>query len=338
MREKPNLQDKRITAHLQKVYGLQIAQVVFLPLGADSNSVVYRVVTTESAAYFLKLRKANFEETSVLVPQFFSDQGIRQIIAPLKAKDGQLWTHLDAYTCVLYPFIEGRDGFEILLTDKQWLDFGAALKGIHSTVLPLEIQQRIPSETYSSHWREMVRQFQSKVAHSAFEEPVAARMAAFMHAHSEAIRQVVERAEQLGRKLQSQPQELVLCHSDIHAGNLLLTSDEAVYIVDWDNPILAPKERDLMFIGGGVGMIWNSERENKLFYQGYGAVDLNWTALTYYRYERIVQDIAAFCEEILSTLEGGEDREQGFRYFASQFLPNSVIEIAYQTDQKLKGE
>jgi hypothetical protein len=42
-----------------------------------------------------------------------------------------------------------------------------------------------------------------------------------------------------------------LCHSDIHAGNILIDVNDDFYIVDWDNPILAPKEHDLMFIGGG---------------------------------------------------------------------------------------
>jgi spectinomycin phosphotransferase len=37
-----------------------------------------------------------------------------------------------------------------------------------------------------------------------------------------------------------------------HAGNVVVGADNELTIVDWDEPILAPKERDLMFIGGGV--------------------------------------------------------------------------------------
>jgi spectinomycin phosphotransferase len=336
MQEKPRLQDKRIIAQLWQAYGLQFAQVEFLPLGADTNTAVYRVVTKESVPYFLKLRKDNFEETSLDVPHFLHEQGIRQVIPPRNTKDGQLWTSLEAYTCILYPFIAGRDGFEAALSDEQWVDFGEALKGIHTVILPPALQARIPCETYTPHWREMVKGFQAQVEHTTYADPVAAKMAAFMQAHRDEIRFLIERAEQLASTLQSQPLERVLCHADIHAGNLLLASDGSLYIVDWDNPILALKERDLMFIAGGVGGIWNSVREEALFYQGYGSRDTNLTALTYYRYERIIQDIAAFCEQILLTGEGGADREQGLRYFTSQFLPGDVLEIAYQTDRKLK--
>lgn len=336
MLEKPPIQDKRIINQIQQVYGLQVAEMEFLPLGADANTAVYRIVTGESVPYFLKLRKGTFEKTSVLIPRFLYDLGIRQIIPPLQSLNGDLWSELEFYTCILYPFIEGCSGFSTVLRSAQWIKFGQALKRIHTTHIPQEIERQIPSETYSPHWREMVKEFQAQVKHGNFEDPVAAKMAAFMRSHKKEIRQLVERSEVLAKDLQSQTLEQVLCHSDIHGGNLLLTKSEDFYIVDWDNPILAPKERDLMFIGGGIGMNWNSEREVALFYQGYGSTNTNLTALTYYRFERIVQDIAEFCKQILLTTEGGEDREQGFQYFSSQFLPKDVIDIAYQTDQKLR--
>ncbi|MFN2195490.1 MAG: hypothetical protein ACK2UW_05120 [Anaerolineales bacterium] len=59
---------------------------------------------------------------------------------------------------------------------------------------------------------------------------------------------------------------------------------------------------------------------------------MNRTALAYYRYERIIQDIAAFCEQLLLTTQGGEDREQAYRYFTSQFLPGFEVEIALKSD------
>ena len=74
--------------------------------------------------------------------------------------------------------------------------------------------------------------------------------------------------------------------------NVLLDGNESIYIVDWDDPIMAPKERDLMFIGGGVANVWNKLYEEQLFYEGYGLTDINTTISAYYRNERIVQDIA----------------------------------------------
>ena len=110
MLEKPSLQDEKITAALQVEYGLEVARLAFLPLGADLNTAVYRVVTASGTAYFLKLRDGVFDEICVTLPRFLSDQGIAQIIAPLASNTGQLWASLDEFKMILYPFIEGRNG------------------------------------------------------------------------------------------------------------------------------------------------------------------------------------------------------------------------------------
>jgi spectinomycin phosphotransferase len=129
------------------------------------------------------------------------------------------------------------------------------------------------------------------------------------------------------------PPAFVLCHADLHAGNVLVPDPAHFYIVDWDNPLLAPKERDLMSIGAGLMGGWRSPAEEEsLFYQGYGPTTINPTALAYYRYERIIDDIAVFCDQLLETTAGGEDRAQSFAYLASNFLPNGTIEIAQASD------
>jgi spectinomycin phosphotransferase len=109
-----------------------------------------------------------------------------------------------------------------------------------------------------------------------------------------------------------------------------------MYIVDWDNPRLAPKERDLMFIGGGMDRIWKSEREESVFYEGYGKTEVDRTALAYYRYERIIEDLAVICEQLLSSDEGGADRERSYGWFRSNFEPGSTLEIAKRTDKMLQ--
>jgi spectinomycin phosphotransferase len=338
MLEKPDLPDERIMACLQDAYGLPVVQVEFLPLGADVNTAVYRVVAEDETPYFVKLRGGVFDETSVALPRFLGDLGIRQIIAPLATQTGQLWASLDAFKVILYPFVEGQDGYEVDLSDRHWGDFGTALKRIHTADLPPALFRRIQPETYPAQGRESVKTFLERVEHGAFDDPVAAKLAAFLKAKRDEILDLVGRAERLAQVLLARSPGFVLCHSDIHAGNILMDADDAFYIVDWDNPILAPKERDLMSIGAGLMGAWRTPQEEEaLFYPGYGPTQIDPFALAYYRYERIVQDIAAYCEQLLLTNAGGEDREQSLEYLTSNFLPNNTIEIAYKSD-KTRGD
>src|SRR5262249_6620329 len=160
-----------------------------------------------------------------------------------------------------------------------------------------------------------------------FVEPVAAKLAAFLRTRHDEIAELVERADQLGRALLARSPDYVLSHSDLHANNVLIDADSALYLVDWENLIFAPKERDLMFIGAGVGGRWHRPHEAALFYRGYGQTEIDPTALAYYRYERIVEDIADFCEQLLLSDAGGADRERGLRKLVEAFLPNNVVDI-----------
>lgn len=339
MLQKPDLSDQKIVTCLQTAYGLAIKRLVFLPLGADPNTAVYQAIADDEFIYFVKLRRASFDETSVALPKFLNDQGIVQVIAPLPTQAGQLWATLNGFRLILYPFVEGGNGYEQALSREQWRDFGNALKRIHQTVLPAELAERIQRECYSDQARLSVKNMLLRLEDENFVDMIAKKLADFLQTKRHEIVDLVERAEQLAQILQVRGDEsFVICHSDIHAGNLLIANNGLIYIVDWDNPIFAPKERDLMFIGGGQGFIeCTIQEEEQLFYAGYGQVEIDAEALAYYRYERIVQDIAAFCEEILETTTGIADREQSLSYLMTNFLPGITIEIAYQSDKSLLG-
>jgi len=76
MREPPvDLSEDTLRACLRDAYGLDIADLTFLPLGHDSSAWVYRV-RTDAAPCFLKARLGAVDETGLLVPRFLQDRGI----------------------------------------------------------------------------------------------------------------------------------------------------------------------------------------------------------------------------------------------------------------------
>lgn len=93
-----------------------------------------------------------------------------------------------------------------------------------------------------------------------------------------------------------------------------------------------------MFIGGGHGHSgYTPQEEETMFYQGYGQTNVNQIALTYYRYERIIMDIADDCDIIFQSDEEEETRKDVLEDAKNKFLPDSYIEIAYRSDKKLKN-
>jgi|WetSurMetagenome_2_1015567.scaffolds.fasta_scaffold09257_7 spectinomycin phosphotransferase len=333
MLEKPALKDETVVTCLRTEFGLHVSEITFLPLGADLNTAVYRVVADEETPYFVKLRRGDFDKATVAVPKCLSELGVKQVIPSLPTLAGQLWASLPPYKMILYPFVTGHHGFEVNLTDQQRVEFGATLRKLHTANIPASITNGVPREIFSPQWHQTARRFLAQIENEAFADPIAVEAATFVRAKRDDVLALIKRAERCAKGLQTQLPEFVLCHGDCHAWNLLIDSNNALYLVDWDTLIFAPKERDLMFVGGGLGGNGHTlQEEELLFYQGYGQIQVDPIAMAYYRYERIIEDIAVFCEQIFLSAEGGDDRKQALDYLKANFLPNNTIEIACRSD------
>src|SRR5215208_1746529 len=97
MLEKPNISDELVISRVQEEYDLRVAELTFLPIGADLRTAVYRVVGDAGAKYFLKLRK-NFNEVIVRVPLFLKQSGMQEIIVPFETKAKKFWADFGEYT------------------------------------------------------------------------------------------------------------------------------------------------------------------------------------------------------------------------------------------------
>lgn len=312
-------------------YGINVAAISQLHIGADVNASIYKVKASDQKSYFVKLKQRHFHDVQIEILTLLQTAGIEQIILPIKTiKSKQLYQTGDL-ALIVYPFIKGEDGFNRNLTDEQWIVLGRALRQVHEIKVPSSLKSSIRREDFSPQWREAVRSFYNLVEKLPIGDEVAINLWKYLKENQSMILQLVDRSEQLAKKAIRQSLDLVVCHSDIHAGNVLLDDKDHLYIVDWDAPIMAPKERDLMFIGGGIGNVWNNPQQERLFYQGYGQVDVDLTLFAYYRCERIVEDIAEYIDELLLKPSNNKDRLLMYTQFMSMFAPHGVVEIALAT-------
>jgi spectinomycin phosphotransferase len=341
MLEPPDIADDAILSSLRDAYGVAATRLRFLPLGSDVGTAVYRVRGAAGASWFLKLRRGPFTQASVALPRLLADRGVAHVIAPLPALDGGLSAPLEAgpaaepFSMILYPFVEGRSGFAAELDEGRWTELGAFLRRLHDEPLPHNMREAIPREAWSPEAREQVREALARPAERTGFDAPAAELAALLESRRGEIGLMVDRAERLATALQRAAPAFVLCHTDIHAGNVLVADEGGLFVVDWDDLLFAPRERDLMFVGGGVGGVWNKPDEEAWFHRGYGEVSIDPAALAYYRYERIVQDVAAYCRLVFGRERGDDDRRRGVRQLAAQFLPGGVVEIAHRTFRRL---
>lgn len=244
MREDRGPDRDAIRASLDAHHGLDVLSVEFLPIGNDLEAAVYRVVTAHGVDQFLKVRFGPLFEPGLQIPRALIELGIDNILAPLRTRDSALWCPIvghDGYTAVLYPFIPGENARVRGLSDDQWRTFGATLQAIHSSGLEERFRGDLRQEDFDLPAAAIVRRIACALDGATFESPAAARFAAFWRDNGPRIDHLLARAEDPGARLQARRSEHVLCHADIHGANVLVGTDDRIWIVDWDGPIIAPR-------------------------------------------------------------------------------------------------
>ena len=299
MREKPAIPDELLRTTLQEQYDLVPITLEFLPVGLDYHAGVYRVVSEQGHAYLLKVTSRPLYAPRYQVPRYLNDQGIPSVVAPLPTRSSSLWAKLGDWTLIIYPWISGDSSFTGM-TNEQWRELGSIFKQIHQIKIPAEGFESLRKETFdAAEYVRWMHTFETEYLHSRHGESASQRsLRAYWLAHQTTISTAVRSLEKLAGVLQKQSGPCVICHADLHPANLIRDADGHVFVIDWDDVMLAPKERDFIFI---------REPEADAFWEGYGYPQIDWIALTYYRWERVVQDVIACAEDMFFKADLGEE-------------------------------
>ncbi|MGH2429908.1 MAG: phosphotransferase [Candidatus Limnocylindria bacterium] len=324
MLEDPGLDSRDLAAALLTGYGIEASAFTFVP-GYDMAAASYDVAATDGR-FFLKVRFGPWPSAEALeVARALLDAGVPNVLAPMRTLTAALWHPMgDDRTLVLYPFVPGRNAMVAGMTADQWRAFGTALRAVHDSGLAHGFADRLPAETFALPSATVVRAVLAQ--RPSFASPAAKRLAGFLEEQAGRIGSMLERAEELGARLRDRPFERVLCHADIHAANLLVADDGRILLVDWDGPMLAPRERDLLFVIGSRIARDVEPQEEAWFFEGYGDVEVDREAIVYYRYERILEDIGEFGRSVFGDPALPEaSRESQVELVESFFGPGGIV-------------
>lgn len=290
MHERPDISEDELRGCLRDDYDLLVASLEFIPNGLNINAGVYRVVSMQGAAYLLKAKSTPLYEPSCLVPRYLHDHANPFVVAPLPTRMSAWWTRVNDWTISLYSYIEGDSGWDPPMTDSQWEATGIVIRHIHQTSLPAAGFVSLRRETFDpTEYRRWISEFETQHLGNGGKNQAERMLHAAWTAEVDTIHSAITSMERLAPELQAEAGPYVICHADIHPSNLIRDVHDHVYVIDWDDVMLAPKERDFLFVASESGAA---------FFRGYGPAELDWRALTYYRWERVVQDLIEYASDV----------------------------------------
>ncbi|MDP9443337.1 MAG: phosphotransferase [Actinomycetota bacterium] len=290
-----------VRAWVQEDFGVDLTGVERVRLGADEAAVLWRGASRSGTTYAVKLSGGG-SPAGLLVPADLAQQGVPGVVAPIPTPTGRLWTERAGRRLFVVPWLSGARALDGGMGAQHWVSLGKVLAQVHASAVTAAVRDVLPVEDHT-HDRvasavPLVESRLSAAGHQpadrrdASDDLVAALAQEWRGGAARQVAALLDAADELGRRLRRQQAPAVLCHGDPHLGNVLLDGAREVWLLDWDDAVLAPRERDLMFVLGGVlAFAPVTPQQQSWFFAGYGDADLDPMRLAYYRCTRALEDV-----------------------------------------------
>jgi spectinomycin phosphotransferase len=275
----------------------------------------------------------------LVVSAHLAERGVLGVAGPVPTRDGRLWSEREGRRLSVVPWVSHDRALGCGMTAQHWTSYGALLAKVHATAVTDPLAKFLPREDHT-HERvaSTVRALDSRLGR-AVDEPagvgcppdrLVSALAQEWRVAGGLVSTLLEQADGLGRELRTRQAPSVVCHGDPHLGNVLLGGDERVWLIDWDDSVLAPRERDLMFVIGGVlAFAPVSSQEQSWFFDGYGAADLDPTGLAYYRCTRALEDLVYPAAQVVDVHRWTEpERADALSIIRGVLSPTGLVRLA----------
>lgn len=277
MLTEPNIDKKTIQFTLENNYNIEIGNLSFIQGGEASWD--YKVEAKDRKIYFLKIHKglSDHEKRFELMYRLYKNCGIRNITHPIKTQNGELVVQLNNYPCALFNFISGSNAAQKPLDEKQRFALGELLGRIHKAkeiIGDFSLREDFEYENIG-RFLELLRKVASFFSYSSQFKKETSKL---LLQNEEKILEQIKNLEKLNKILLNQNLDFVICHGEPRDWNTVVSEDGQIFLIDWDDCLFAPKEKDLNFI-----------KDDPIKLDGYksivGELSLNKEVISYYGLE-----------------------------------------------------
>ncbi|MHB8299500.1 MAG: phosphotransferase [Dermatophilaceae bacterium] len=281
----------------------------------------------------------------LIVSVHLAEHGVAGVMHPLIGRHGRPWSDRERRRLSVVPWVSEARALEGEMSPAHWRSYGALLAEVHATSVTDALATSLPREDHThDQVASTARTLDSSLRLTA-EDPAAAgrtvdglvrALAQEWCAAGNRVSTLLDQADRLGRDLHTGKSPNVVCHGDPHLGNVPIGQDERVWLIDWDDAVLAPRERDLMFILGGVlAFAPVTRQQQSWFFEGYGSTDIDPIRLAYYRCARALEDLAYPAAQIVDVHRFTDrERSDALSIVRGVLSPTGLVNLALASAAK----
>jgi thiamine kinase-like enzyme len=294
-------------------YGIELENIMFLQRGFGGDC--YRVETGGAGSYFLKVHDPLANQSTAassqdfylpLMHQLHSRQILQNIPHLVQTMDGSLSLELGANRLVLTDFIEAELVGFVDLPEPILTRLAEHVGVLHNSRPKLEFEHPFIDQFEIVFEDELHKSFEILAELPETAAPGQKLVKELILPRQDQITADLAILNGLQSYARNTDKPKVICHTDLHGGNLMTDGRGTLYILDWENALIAPPEHDLFFFAGEKSF-W------ELFWPHYtrhfSGASIDPEILRFYYYRRALEDVADFIFRILRG-ENSPERDQ----------------------------
>lgn len=307
------MDDQNLIDILHRQYGLHVERLTYLKQAWVAHC--YAVDCARGQRFFCKFyeqeRQARFYATDLEFYLSLSDQLARKALLPTVAhpvatRDGRFALSYDDHMLILFHWIEGQTVGFGRLADDVLAQVATLVGRLHKSTPQIEWLDP-PRETFDLPFEEaLINNLDVLKTITAADTTGKQGLRDLLVPRRGKILSLLARLKELQAQVRGTYHAMVICHTDLHGGNMILDPQGGLHLVDWENAVFAPPEHDLHFF------VWE-ERFWDLFlprYQrAFRPVSLDAATFGFYFYRRNLEDLAEWVVRILYE-ENGEEQDR----------------------------
>ncbi|MCO1596885.1 aminoglycoside phosphotransferase family protein [Micromonospora sp. RHAY321] len=326
---------RQVATWVQADFGIELTTMDEVTHGADQHARLWRAGTADGSRYAVKVSGGG-TPAGLVVAAHLAEQKVPGIPAPLRTHDGRLCGDREGRRLSVVPWVSHRRALDGPMTGAHWRAYGELLAAVHAVPVTDELARRLPAggatyPTIVAATRAMAERLRDPDPADP-AGPLLTELAAVWAAAAQRVSTLVEGVE---RRSGARPGPVVVCHGDPHLGNLLLGPGGQVWLIDWDDAVLAPPECDLMFVIGGVlAFAPITAEQQAAALAGYGRADVDRARLAWFLAVRALDDLTDWTRQALDTEASAADRIRAAEIVRGLVSPVGLVTLA---DAALRG-
>lgn len=323
----------RVRGYIHADFGVDLVTFDPVTSGLD-DAHVWHAAAADGAEFAVKWSSGG-TTAGLLVPAALAASGSGGVAAPRRSRDGRPWSVRDGRRLSMSPWAAGPHGWQAPMSRNQWMALGRVLRAAHDLTPDPALAATLAHETYDPTPQvRLCDDVDARLAHpgrgDAGDDLIDVVRQTWLRDRDRIIA-VRDQALDLGRRLRARrvrPADVV-CHSDAHGGNVVVRGAGDVVLLDWDDAVFGPKERDLMFVMS-PGLWFAGTDHHDGFADGYGvAATVDPEVLAYVRSVRALDDVADLAAWVLDPHRySTAQRETAARLVDAALSPEGQVAVA----------